>query len=95
MKRKSTIFWDMMPCGPLKVYRLFGGTYRLHLQGRKISRTRNQRESTCQAMSVLTFNGLHGVIAQNFVLFITAAVRISNLSKEEEINRIIRRNICK
>jgi hypothetical protein len=32
---KSTIFWDITPCSPLKVYRRFGGTYRLHLQGRK------------------------------------------------------------
>jgi hypothetical protein len=32
---KSTIFWDITPCGPLKGIRRFGGTYRLHLQGRK------------------------------------------------------------
>jgi hypothetical protein len=35
---KCTIFWDIMPCSPLKVNRRFGGTYRLHLQGRKMSR---------------------------------------------------------
>jgi hypothetical protein len=46
---KSTIFWDITPCSPLKVNRRFGGTYRLHLQGRKISRARNQRESRWQA----------------------------------------------
>jgi hypothetical protein len=32
-----------MPCTPLKVNRCFGGTYRLHLQGR-IRRARYQRE---------------------------------------------------
>jgi hypothetical protein len=32
---KSTIFWDITPCSPLNVDRRFGGTYRLHLQGRK------------------------------------------------------------
>jgi hypothetical protein len=37
---KSTIFWDITPCSPLSVNRRFGGTYRLHLQGR-----RNQHES--------------------------------------------------
>jgi hypothetical protein len=42
---KSTIFWDITPCNPLKVNRRFGGTYCLHLQGRKISRARNQLES--------------------------------------------------
>jgi hypothetical protein len=29
---KSTIFWDITPCSPLKVTCCFGGTYRLHLQ---------------------------------------------------------------
>jgi hypothetical protein len=31
---KSNIFWDVTKCRPLKVKRRFGGTYRLHLQGR-------------------------------------------------------------
>jgi hypothetical protein len=38
---KSTIFWDVTPCSPSSVNRSFGETYRLHLQGRKISRARN------------------------------------------------------
>jgi hypothetical protein len=37
---KSSIFWDITPCSLLKVNRSFGGTYRLHLQGWKISRAR-------------------------------------------------------
>jgi hypothetical protein len=41
----STIFWDIMLCSPLKVNRHFGGTYCLHIQGRRISQARNQRES--------------------------------------------------
>jgi hypothetical protein len=36
---KNTVFWDIMPCSPLKVNRRFRGTYRLHFQGR-ISRVR-------------------------------------------------------
>jgi hypothetical protein len=39
---KSTIFWDITPCSPLSVNRRFGGTYRLHIQGRRISRARYQ-----------------------------------------------------
>jgi hypothetical protein len=31
---KSTIFWDITPCSPVSDNRRFGGTYRLHLQGR-------------------------------------------------------------
>jgi hypothetical protein len=41
---KSTDFCDITPCSPLKVNRLFGGTYRRHFHGR-ISRERYQRES--------------------------------------------------
>jgi hypothetical protein len=33
---KGIIFWDMTPCSPLSCTRRFGGTYRLHLQGRRI-----------------------------------------------------------
>jgi hypothetical protein len=32
---KSIIFWDMTSCSPLSFNRRFGGTYRLHLQGRR------------------------------------------------------------
>jgi hypothetical protein len=32
---KSSIFWDIMPCIPLKINRRFGETCRLHLQGRR------------------------------------------------------------
>jgi hypothetical protein len=46
---KSTIFWDKMQCIQLTVNRRFGGTSRLHLQGRRVSQTRNQRESMWQA----------------------------------------------
>jgi hypothetical protein len=34
---KSTIFWDITMCSPLKVDRRFGGACRFHLQGRRIS----------------------------------------------------------
>jgi hypothetical protein len=32
---KSVIFWDMTPCSPLSCARRFGGTYCLHVQGRR------------------------------------------------------------
>jgi hypothetical protein len=50
---KSTIFWDITPCSTMSVDRRFGGTYRLHLQGQKISWARNQRESRWQAVLLL------------------------------------------
>jgi hypothetical protein len=61
---KSTMFRNITPCSPLEVNRRFGRTYRLHLQGRRISQARNQRESRWHA-----FNGLHGVISQKMLLF--------------------------
>jgi hypothetical protein len=45
----TKVVWDIAPCSPLKVNRRFGGTCRLHLQGRRISRARNQREIRWQA----------------------------------------------
>jgi hypothetical protein len=38
-------FSKTAPYSPLKVNQRFGGTYRLHLQGRRISQARSQRES--------------------------------------------------
>jgi hypothetical protein len=81
---QSTIIWDITPCSPLNVNRRLVGTYLLHLQGRRISRVRNKPESRWQAewyvpsKRRLTFNGLHGVISENILLFITNAVRTSN-----------------
>jgi hypothetical protein len=43
------LFCDITPCSPFKVNRRFGVTYRLHLQGRKISQAKYQRESMWQA----------------------------------------------
>jgi hypothetical protein len=68
---KSIIFWDTTPCSPLRVDRRFGETYRPHLQGREISRARNQPENR------LTLNGLYGIMSQKTVLFITTDVRTS------------------
>jgi hypothetical protein len=42
---KSYVFWDVPPCSPFKINRRFGGTCRLHLEGRRISQAGNQREA--------------------------------------------------
>jgi hypothetical protein len=41
---KSSIFWDVTPCSPLKVNRRFGRTCRLYFNGRRIRPARNKRE---------------------------------------------------
>jgi hypothetical protein len=52
---KSTVFWDITPCSPLRVNRRFGGTYRLHLQGRKNKFRKKSRESRCTLVSCWTY----------------------------------------
>jgi hypothetical protein len=34
---KISVFWDKIPCSPVKTPHHFGGTYRLHLQRRRVS----------------------------------------------------------
>jgi hypothetical protein len=46
-KLKSSIFWDITPCSPLKINHCSGRTYHRHLQGRRISRAINQHENRC------------------------------------------------
>jgi hypothetical protein len=79
--QKSTIFWDIMPCSPLKVYWCFGGTCR-HLLScwflvQLIFRPWRWRQHVALKRQ-LTFNRQHGVISQKIVLFITSTVRTSN-----------------
>jgi hypothetical protein len=40
----SFVFWDIMPCSSVTVNWHFGGTYRLHFQGRRVSQGSNQHE---------------------------------------------------
>jgi hypothetical protein len=69
---QSTIFWDITPSSPLEDNQPFGGTYRLHLQGRRIWRWYFPPKRR------LFFNGLHYVISQKIEIFIITAVRTSN-----------------
>jgi hypothetical protein len=39
------MFWDIMPCRPLKVNRRLEGTHHHQLQGQSISQARNQHKS--------------------------------------------------
>lgn len=48
---KSTVFWNVTPRSMLKVSRCFWGTYRLLLQGQRISRARKQH-SACHLLSL-------------------------------------------
>jgi hypothetical protein len=41
----SSVFWNTAQCSQMKVNRRIGGTYFLHLQGRRISQATNQSEA--------------------------------------------------
>jgi hypothetical protein len=86
---KSTVFWNITLCSPLKVNPRFRGTYRLHLQGIKISSARKEHEWRWQAelclplpftlVSCMTFNGQHSVISQKTVFFKYNSLNISDV----------------
>jgi hypothetical protein len=44
--KNNPVFWYITPCSPLKINRRFGGTCRLHLQGRRIIQGRNKYEAS-------------------------------------------------
>jgi hypothetical protein len=71
---KNAVFWDVTPCRSC-VNRRFGGTYRFHLQGRKIrelgSSVPPKRRPT---------QALHGATSQKTAFFIVTVVKTSNLT---------------
>jgi hypothetical protein len=48
---KSSIFWNITLCSPLKVNGSWEGTCRIHFQGRSVSQARNQREADSEQNS--------------------------------------------
>jgi hypothetical protein len=102
---KGIIFWDMTPCSYLSVNRRFGEKHRLHLQGRKnkyskppdfllnlFLRPRRLRRYVPPKRR-LTLNGLHGVISQKIIPFITTALRSSNPIQSTKSSPTFRRDI--
>jgi hypothetical protein len=67
----APLFWDMKRCSPSSFNRRFGGTYRLHLKGRR--NKFSKKPASKQVASLL-----QGVISQKMILFITTAVKTSN-----------------
>jgi hypothetical protein len=64
---KSSTFWYIMPHSPQKVKRNFGGPFRLHLQGRKISQARNQCENSLQAELLTCYLHQGGFLLGSFL----------------------------
>jgi hypothetical protein len=60
---KSSVFWDMTPCSPVKVNQRFGIS--AHLQGRSVSQARNQHEAGSKQSSASCFCvGFHSTTRQ-------------------------------
>jgi hypothetical protein len=53
---KSSVLLDITPCSPLKVNRRYGGTFRFHLQGQRISQKRIQRFCCFTLISYLAYS---------------------------------------
>jgi hypothetical protein len=62
---KKSVFSDTskMPSSRMKVNRLFGGKYRFHLQGRRISWARNQGENRAGPISICALGSVCSVIS--------------------------------
>jgi hypothetical protein len=74
VKCKSTIFWDITPCSLLS--RFAACFYAGFLLSFFFLPWRWRRYVPPKGR--LAFNGLHGLVSQNIVLFLTTAVRTSN-----------------
>jgi hypothetical protein len=57
---KNAVFWDVAPCRSW-VNRLFGGTYRLHLQGKKSASEEPASAGGCSLHSFLRNVGSHKI----------------------------------
>jgi hypothetical protein len=82
---KSTIFWDITPCSSLSVNWRFGWTYRLHLQGQKISQAWNQRESRWQTELCLQ-QTTHHYTPEDSTFFFSPAMYSNPLMHKETLN---------
>jgi hypothetical protein len=49
------IFWDVVPCSLVEVYRHFRGMYSLHLQGERVIRVLCSMEAICSSKATVNF----------------------------------------
>jgi hypothetical protein len=79
VKSRPTLFWNVTPCSPVEVRRLFEGTYCLRLQGVCFLLLVAWRKMERSSETSVNFTGLQVATSQKIVvLFIVTAVRTSN-----------------
>jgi hypothetical protein len=81
---KNVFVWDVTPCGSSKNQR-FGGTYRLHHQGEKNQRARNNIRSFPQLLDTTNVSCS--------LIILTLMMGAKNSSKTSVLTRARRRNI--
>jgi hypothetical protein len=88
---KSSIFWEIRPCSPLIVNGRFGGTYRLHLHGRKYAKQEASMKQVasrlCWFLAWLTFRPEDGsdVFLRTVGWLSTNYMTLYPLSQETEL----------
>jgi hypothetical protein len=75
---KSALFWDVMQCSPVKVYRRFGGPYYIHLHCR-----RRKEQSTSQQEA-----------AYFLLIAVPACYLVGFLFDPEDSGNMFLRNVC-
>jgi hypothetical protein len=93
----SIIFWDMTPCSLLSCNRRFGGTYRLHIQGRAELFLRPWRlRRYIPPKRRLQLKRLHDVISQKMILFIIYYYCFKTLySRRQNLDALVLINLFK
>jgi hypothetical protein len=65
---RSSVFWGITPCSPVKVNRRFGRTCRVHVQGGRIGQGRN----LCKALLATCFTLVSGLDSYPSILYMEA-----------------------
>jgi hypothetical protein len=84
---KSSVFWDITPYILLKVKRRFGGTCRLHLQGWRVSQTRNCNRFVASAVAQVDLLKQGG--GGDFFVFVSFSVTASEWDSLQGITGLL------
>jgi hypothetical protein len=88
MVMKSIIFWDMMPCGLLSCNQRFGGTYRIHLQGRRNNFSKNQQASRWQvAAEIVSLTLKMDAVCSSETLVATQQTTRSHIPEDDTLHK--------
>jgi hypothetical protein len=85
---ENVVFWDVAPCRSC-VNRRFGGTYRLHLQGRKIRERGTSVSRWPQAVATTKFGRWDGGFSCRRTAFSSVWLHMSCMAHEVALERFL------